>query len=248
MVRNVVSASSEENDLAHVDKATIPERVLAALQQAILTGRLKPGERLVESQLAAKLGVSRGPVRAALRELAYQGLVNISRYKGASVQAMTLTDVEEVYTLRACLESFAVELVIERATEEDIQELERSVADICETIKLHDLPRVVELDLEFHSRLVLAAHNRHLEILMQTIHPQIKMFMIATKMAFATHQDLQEIAREHGQLVRSIRERDVAGATDAISKHIRQSGERLLAAIKAFSDAASPLFGVLPEE
>ena len=238
----------EEMDLTQVDTVTTHDRVLAAMQQAILTGRLKPGERLIESQLAAKLGVSRGPVRAALRELAYQGLVQISPYKGASVQAQTLTDVEEIYTLRARLESFAVELAIERASEQELEELDKTVALIREAIKKRDLPRVVELDLEFHGCLVQAAHNRRLEAVLQTIHPQIKMFMTATKMAFATHQDLQEIAREHSQLVGAMRKHDLAGATDAISRHIKQSGERLLAAIRNSAGNAETHPDVFPAE
>ena len=104
-------------------KKLLSENVVGAIRSAILNGELELGQRLVETDLAEQLGVSRGPIREALRLLAAEGLVVINVHRGTFIVQPTKDDVEEIYSLREALESLAVKRVIEIASDEEIEGL-----------------------------------------------------------------------------------------------------------------------------
>lgn len=140
---------------ANLRCSTVEEAVTAALREAIITGVLKPGERLRQAALAKELNTSRVPVAAALHNLAAEGLVDYAPHRGATVRVLEPEELEETYQLRIVLETFALRLAIERITPADVDEL----TGLAEQIDGEDDPgRRRELTDRFYRRVYTAAH------------------------------------------------------------------------------------------
>jgi DNA-binding GntR family transcriptional regulator len=132
------------------------------LRHEILYGRLLPGSWLREQDLVEKLGVSRTPIREALRHLETEGLVEIVPYRGAKVFAPDLEDVREEYTLRAALEGFAVELAIMHITDEDIEELQRLSDEAESLLDRGNIDGYLDVNHNFHMKIYSLAGSRRL--------------------------------------------------------------------------------------
>ena len=136
--------------------------VFQTLRQAILNGELKPGERLMEIQLAQKLGVSRTPVREAIRKLELEGLVLMIPRKGAEVAEITIKDLEDVLEVRAALEELAVCDACENITEEQILALKEAADNFQAALESDDLVKCAETDMAFHEIIYSATTNKRL--------------------------------------------------------------------------------------
>ena len=136
--------------------------VFNTLRRAILKGELKPGERLMEIQLAQRLGVSRTPVREAIRKLELEGLVNMMPRRGAVVAEITLQDLEDVLEVRAVLEELAVQKACENITEDQLRDLKKAANDFKRSLEDDNLLACVETDMAFHEIIYSAANNRRL--------------------------------------------------------------------------------------
>ncbi|TQM45324.1 GntR family transcriptional regulator [Pseudonocardia cypriaca] len=202
--------------------------VVPAIRQMITTGVLPQGEHLREAELAAALGMSRGPVREALVELAREGLVVLRRHRGAQVITLTTEDAEEVYTLRRALERLAVERACGRLTADHLAELD-AILDRMQQLDAGYSPALaVELDLAFHDVLVHAAEHSRLERSWQQIRSQIAMFLHDRHLA---RRDFHEIAHPEHRAVRDIiAAGDVGAAITVIDKHLVGAYDRLKAA------------------
>lgn len=130
---------------------TLREHVVRRLRAAILSGVLEPGTQLVETQLAEQLGVSRGPLREAIRELIEEGLLANVPYTGTFVIELTARDVEEIYSLRTMLESFAFRLAWAKRTPSFAAELDRRHAALLEAIDAGRGPEAIDTELHLHS-------------------------------------------------------------------------------------------------
>lgn len=128
---------------------TLRENVAAAIRMKILNQELAPGTRIVEQSLSKEFGISRGPIREALRQLEYEGLVEYTRNAGCSVRKITLADVYELYLLRASYEIMAVRLCGGRFTEEEFAEIER-VLELMQTLQDGEIPRLIACDHMLH--------------------------------------------------------------------------------------------------
>lgn len=146
------------------ENAYLPLRdvVFQTLRQAILKGELQPGERLMEIKLAERLGVSRTPIREAIRKLELEGLVVMVPRKGAAVANITEKDTKNVLEVRRTLEMFAVEVACERITEEQMQQLEKAAKDFEASKGSMDLIRIAETDMKFHEIIYEATQNERL--------------------------------------------------------------------------------------
>ena len=202
--------------------------VVPAIRQMITTGVLPQGEHLREAELAAALGMSRGPVREALVELAREGLVVLRRHRGAQVITLTTEDAEEVYTLRRALERLAVERACGRLTADHLAELD-AILDRMQQLDADYSPALaVELDLAFHDALVRAAGHSRLERSWQQVRSQIAMFLHDRHLA---RRDFHEIAHPEHRAVRDIvAAGDVGAAIAVIDKHLVGAYDRLKAA------------------
>jgi len=160
--------------IAPVKRNSLTEQVTMKLRQAILDGRIKAGERIIEEDVAAMMKTSRGPVRDSLIELEHEGLVIRERNRGAMVVSLSAEDVEEVWALRVSLERLALKFVMERASEEELAKLQDLVQEISAGVK-QDSPvdKFIDLDLKFHEQLVNASGLKRLIAIWQSLKSQI---------------------------------------------------------------------------
>jgi len=209
--------------LEKVEKESITEKVVTALRKAILSGTLRPGTRLIESELAGQLGVSRAPVREAFRILEPEGLVVLEASKGAFVAEVSEDDLREIFTVRSVLEGLAMRLAAEHITEDELPKLSHIVERMEEAAGRNDTERVIELDLEFHEQIwKLSGHRRLYEILSNMIGP-IRMFLALNTQVY---DRLVDNAMEHVELLDALSSGEVMRAERMMVEHIEEAGRR----------------------
>ncbi|MGB2711950.1 MAG: GntR family transcriptional regulator [Conexibacter sp.] len=213
-----------------VQDQNIADRVADELRDAIDAGRLAPGTRLVERQLAAELGVSHIPIREALARLADEGLVERRPRRGSRVRTLTAADFEEISGLRVVLEQFVVVRVQERLTKRTEAELRKLVESMIHAADRGDGLRLFELDRRFHERLWSLADHQLLGGLVAQLRGRINGFLRAANAALEPDA-LQTHARSHGVLVDAIAGGDPETAKAAMSEHIRIAAERVSRAL-----------------
>lgn len=201
------------------------EIVFEALRDAIRTGVLKPGERLMEIQLAEQLGVSRTPVREAIRKLELEGFVIMMPRRGTYVANLSIKDINEVFEIRSSLDSLASGLAAERITPDELEQLQRLLVTIGEAIKDGDMERIVKADMQFHDLLYQASRNSRLISIIWNLREQLTTFR-ARSMAYPGR--LEATLLEHRRLVDTIAQGDVLGAQKAAQYHMEKSEQTLL--------------------
>jgi DNA-binding GntR family transcriptional regulator len=205
------------------------EIVFETLRDAIITGKLSPGERLMEIQLAEEMGVSRTPVREAIRKLELESFVVMVPRKGAYVAGVSIKDIADVFEVRAALEGLAASLAAERITEEELDQLERSIVSINEVSDGKNIDKVVENDTDFHDLLYRAARNEKLIGIITNLKEQIQRFR-ATSLAVTGRTKIA--VEEHKQIVEALSERDTELAGELARQHIENAENVMLAALK----------------
>lgn len=191
--------------------------VFNTLRQAILRGELKPGERLMEIQLANKLGVSRTPIREAIRKLELEGLVLMIPRKGAEVAEITEKNMMDVLEVRKALEELAVRLACERIRNVQIEEMKVAAADFENTLKSGDVTKIAEADVKFHDIVYFATDNQRLVTLLNNLREQMYRFRVEYLKQKECHPKL---IHEHQMIIEAIRERDATRASELVGKHI----------------------------
>ena len=159
------------------------EVVFETLRDAIRKGILKPGERLMEIHLAEQLGVSRTPVREAIRKLELEGYVIMMPRRGTYVSNLSIKDINEVFEIRTSLDSLASGLAAERITDEELEHLQRLLVVIGEAIKEKKMEKIVEADTKFHDILYQASRNNRLVGIIYNLREQLTSFR-AKSMAY----------------------------------------------------------------
>lgn len=198
--------------------------VFKTLRQAILTGELKPGERLMEIHLANRLGVSRTPIREAIRMLELEGLVTMIPRKGAEVSRISKQDISDVLEVRASLDALAVRLCCERITEEEIQKLEEAVKSFSEAVDSGDLTAVAQADVDYHDIIVNASKNKRLVQMVFNLAERVYRYRLEYIKDKSSHENL---IKEHQEILDFIKKKDAANAEKAIIKHV-QNQERAI--------------------
>ena len=206
------------------------EVVCEALRDAIRDGILKPGERLMEIQLAEELGVSRTPVREAVRKLELEGYVIMMPRRGTYVSDLSIRDINEVFEIRTSLESLASGLAAERITEEELERLQRLLVSIGAHITSGDMEQIVATDTEFHELLYQASRNQRLVGIISNLREQLTRFR-TTSMSFPGR--LTATLEEHREIVEAIAQGDVRAARKAAERHMERSEQTLLASMEA---------------
>lgn len=211
------------------------EIVFEAIREAIIQGKLEPGERLMEIQLAEELGVSRTPVREAIRKLELEGFVVMIPRKGAYVAGISLHDITDVFEVRAALESLAAGLAAERITEEELEELDRRLVQIAEVSNgKSDLDVVVERDTNFHDVIYKASRNKTLMQILSRLQDQIQRFRTTS---LAQPGRTKIAVKEHRQIVDAIANRDVELAQTLAREHIESAEQSMLIAFHKEKEA-----------
>lgn len=205
------------------------EIVFEVLREAILKQVLKPGERLMEIQLAEEMGVSRTPVREAIRKLELEGFVIMIPRKGAYVADISLKDISDVYEIRGALEALACGLAAERASLAEIEEMEKHLIKETEYFETTDIPATVEIDTGFHDLIYKAARNERLVVMLNNLREQIHRLRV-TSIRFPGR--LKKTLEEHRAIVEAISSRNVELAQKLGEEHIEHAQQALLELLK----------------
>lgn len=199
--------------------------VFQTLRQAILRGTLQPGERLMEIHLAQKLGVSRTPVREAIRMLELEGLVDMVPRRGAVVAEITKSDLEDVLEVRAALEELAVKKACQNMTKEQLSQLRQAAKKFAECLKREDLMASAQADVDFHEIICEATGNRRLIQILNNIREQIYRYRLENLKDKSSHANLVE---EHRIICQALEERSQEKARAAIRVHIEQQRQSII--------------------
>ena len=201
------------------------EVVAETLREAIVNGMLKPGERLMEIQLAEELGVSRTPVREAIRKLELEGFVVMIPRRGTYVADLSIKDINEVFEIRTALDVLAAGLAVERITEDELEQLERLLVEIGELIEEDDADKIVESDSQFHDILYRASRNDRLVGIINNLREQFTRFR---SISIQYPGRMQKSVEEHRRLVEAIASRDTDLAQQLAREHMENSEQTLL--------------------
>ena len=191
--------------------------VFKTLRQGILTGELKPGERLMEIHLANKLGVSRTPIREAIRKLELEGLVTMIPRRGAEVAQITEKSMKDVLEVRKVLDDLSVELACERITEEEKELLKNACVDFEEAVKTGDFAKIAKTDVAFHDIIITATRNIRLSQMVNNLAEQMYRYRFEYIKDSTQHARL---VQEHEEICQGIIAGDKKRALEAIEKHI----------------------------
>lgn len=191
--------------------------VFNTLREAILRGELVPGERLMELQLAAKLGVSRTPIREAIRMLEQEGLAITIPRKGAIVAGMTEKDMQDVLEIREALEELSVQVACDKITAEEIEQLRENMKNFEDSLRSGDLKKMAQADVEFHDVIYQATHNPKLISMLNNLREQMYRYRVEY---LKNPQNHEQLLREHEAIYKGILEKDKVTVTDMIRKHI----------------------------
>ncbi len=206
-------------DLKLNENAFLPLRdvVFNTLREAILRGDLKPGERLMELTLAAKLGVSRTPIREAIRMLEQEGLAVTIPRRGAQVAGMTEKDMEDVLQIREALDILAAQLAGEKITEEQMAELKTAAESFKECTKKNNVKKLAEADVKFHDVIYNATDNPKLIYLLSNLREQLYRYRVEYLKDSSKYPELIE---EHEKIVRGLETKNMDAIAESMRVHV----------------------------
>jgi DNA-binding GntR family transcriptional regulator len=208
--------------LPRLNTRTLRADVTESIRSAIIKGDISPGAAVNQVQIAEMLGVSRAPVREALRQLEEEGLIQNIPYKGAFVISITPNYIEELFSIRRILEPLALQYVIERAGTKEIALLRKTVDEMRKAVAARDLDRAGELDLQFHRLICQSAHHKLLFQLWKSFEDGVRLCLAH---GHSVYQDPHEIVGTHPDILAAIEAKDVDTASQLLEAHIRQAGE-----------------------
>ena len=191
--------------------------VFNTLREAILRGDLEPGERLMELQLASKLGVSRTPIREAIRMLEQEGLAITIPRKGAIVAGMTEKDMQDVLEIREALEELSVQVACDKITKEGIKKLAENKRLFEQSLETKNIKRMAEADVAFHDVIYQATDNPKLVNMLNNLREQMYRYRVEY---LKDEENYKELLKEHEAIYDGIVRRDKQAVTSMIRKHI----------------------------
>jgi DNA-binding GntR family transcriptional regulator len=214
-------------DLTPVEQRTLGDEATDRLRAAIRNGTLAPGLRLVERDLAERLGMSRIPIREAIQRLVEEGLVQKHPHRGAVVYTLTRAEIEEISSLRVVLERFVIERVIERWQSEHEVQLRQIVKDMRRAGGQRDLQQIYAQDYRFHLMFwEIAEHSIMLEVL-SSLRARISRFLSEANGAL-TNAELEQHINSHDNVIDVVKSRDVVKAQEEITRHVLGAKNRIL--------------------
>jgi len=198
-----------------------PDLVASVLREAILKGLLKGGQQLKQDNIAAWFGVSRIPVREALRELEAEGLITLFPNRGAQVAELSAEEAREIYEIRILLETAALEWAVPQLEREDIDHAQK----ILDALDNEKSPGIwSRLNWEFHASLYRPAKRPRLLTIIGNLHVHVSRYLVVYLSAMNYHEQSQE---EHKRLLAACREKDVAQAVKCLAEHLTNASTLL---------------------
>ncbi|SFQ51532.1 DNA-binding transcriptional regulator, GntR family [Nitratireductor indicus] len=211
---------------SEVSSNDLVTQIARQITEAIVAGRLKPGERLTELQLSREFGTSRAPVREAARLLESQGLVTFSPRRGFFVRTLEASDLRDIYELRIGLELHAASLAVERATDKDIELLERQMRRLYDMADADSIEAQIFEDFAFHRMLCMASGNARLI----RVYDEIAMEMRAgITLIGKLYDDPHRMAETHEPIMSALRDRDGERLREALRYHIAVARDAVVA-------------------
>ncbi len=202
--------------------------VFNTLRQAILKGDMEPGERLMEITLANKLGVSRTPIREAIRKLELEGLVHMIPRKGAIVASISEKDMKDVLEVRITLEELAVKLAIKNMNEEDIEALIKAGRNFENAVISRDIVGICDADVAFHDIIYNRTGNNRLIQMISNLREQMYRYRLEYIKDARTHSIL---ISEHNDIIKCLKNKDVDAAKEAVREHVNNQERGIVRAI-----------------
>lgn len=213
-----------ENALALVQSTSLPRLVVESVEELILAGTLAPGSKLNEAALAQRFGVSRGPLREALRMLEESGLIRQEKNRGAFVRQIALAEAADIYDVRAGLDAVAGRLLAARVVPDQLQTL-RQMTQAMRKVKPGEVDRFHALNLEFHDTIVRMAGN---PVLTEQYRKLCKLLVLFRRRNLRAPMAIPRFAEEHGAIVDLLAAGDGPGAAEALFAHAQGGRQRML--------------------
>ncbi len=210
-------------DTLHPAK-TLPQQVAERLRDAILTGKLPGGQTLRQAELAAQLGVSRIPVREALRQLEAEGFVVLHPHRGAVVAVLTAEEAIEIYDIRTALEAQALRLAVPNLSRETLAQAEALLDKIDNLSDGRSMPRWAELNWQFHALLYAAAQRPRLFEMIKQLHDNVGRYLRGSLTVGAHSKPSQ---KQHRALLAACKKKDAQTAVDILQQHLAATSQKL---------------------
>jgi len=214
--------------LSVVSKGSLRTEAAKVLRDAIFSGRLAQGERLNEAQLSQQLGLSRGPLREAFRQLEEEGLLTSIPHKGTFVARVTSHELVEVLTLRERLEPFAIASALSSDGSALARKLQTALRDMHRAAARGDAGAVAEAHTKFHSAFYTEARHKLLEVMWERLEVPLRLYLTLHQKTFPR---LDDVAREHERMANLVRQGRRAEVAVEIRRHLHVNLKKLLAAV-----------------
>ncbi|MCD6400999.1 MAG: GntR family transcriptional regulator [Anaerolineales bacterium] len=192
------------------------EQVKTHIVNSVMTGEIKPGERLIESTLARQLGISQAPVREAIRDLVMMGFLETEPYKGATVQEFSHKDLHEMYAVRAALESLAAREAASHLTDKDLEKLREIYQAMLTAAQDDDIQKTSALNNDFHEYIIHVSGNKMINRLWHTLQLGHWTYYSARR----SDLGLEALVERHEDLIKALETRNPQTAMNAMRRHI----------------------------
>lgn len=212
------------SDMLPHEQHSLRFRVFEYIREDILNGRYKPGDSLVETKLAEEIGVSRTPIREAIRQLELEGLVTFYPNKGVFVTGITEQDVHDIYTIRSMIEGLAARWAARRADENELGQLEETVELMEYYTRKNDLEQVSRLDTRFHDLIYSSCKSKFIK---HTLSSLLKYVWRARLGSLKVPKRAQISLREHREILEAIIQKDAERAEKLMLDHISHASHNL---------------------
>ena len=221
---------------APLQRQTLAGMTLEAIRERILSGAYPEGEPLRQDAIAEELGVSRIPIREALRQLEAEGLVVFNPHRGAVVSSLSIGEIEELFELRAQIESDLVRRAVPRVRREDISSAKDTLKAYDVAFRKGEITTWGKLNWEFHATLYAPADRVFTMAVVQRLHQQSDRYM---RMQLVLTHGETRASDEHRSILAAVEEGDVRQASQLMRQHILGAGRRLVSVVRAERDATA---------
>jgi DNA-binding GntR family transcriptional regulator len=215
-------------------------RIAKELESDILSGHIKPRERLIEMDLISRFGVSRTVIREVLKSLEAKGIVRATPYRGVMVADLTSDEIEEIYFLRIELEKIAARLVLKHITGKEINHLKIFLKELERHLR-KQTPQMIEADSEFHRMIFKACHNRYLYEMIDYLRTKAH---IVRYNAWSLPHRIEQSILEHREMIKAIENRDLPQLEKLVLNHLTFSKNSYMSQLKGggFREKGTPIF------
>ncbi len=203
----------------------LPDKVYCSLEEAILEGKIKPGDRLIENELSKGFGVSRGPIREALRLLEKDGLIRRVPRRGAIVDWISKEDISEIYEIVAILEGLAARNFCKGATGDELAKLRQIYQEMETQVKKNNVLKYQKLNREFHEMIVLGNNNKKVKAIYNNFQKQIRLVR-KMNLSFVGRPEIS--LKEHKNILNALLRKQPGKAEQEARQHIERAASMFL--------------------